>query len=260
MDFLNIECFGLYECNRLKSRSDFDRISETYEIELYNCDCEMAINGIEYKIGRGSVVLTRPGDERVNNSFYTCDAIHFTTEDSGLKEFIDKIPVVINVYDYDFHYSFFKNVYRHYSTVDEEDLKFYITSDILHYLCFLKRESNGLNSLNGYLSPSIYKCIDFINNNYASKISLDDIAMEANISVSYMHKLFKKSFNVTPFEYLTEMRIQKAKYLLIATKMKISDISEKTGFESSTNFHITFKAKVGMAPGTFRKTASKNFL
>lgn len=260
MDILNIESVGLYKCNSLISKSDYARTSEAYEIELYNSDCEMIINGIEYKVGRGSIVLTRPGDERVNYSFYTCDAVHFTTQDPALKEFIEKIPIVINVYDYDYHYGFFKRIYKHYSSVDEVDLKFYITSDILYYLCFLRHESNGLNSLNGYISPSLYKCVNYIKNNYSEKISLDDVAGKSNVSVSYMHKLFKKTFNKTPLEYLTEIRIQKAKYLLIATNMKISDISEKTGFESSTNFYITFKAKVGMSPSSFRKTAPQTFL
>lgn len=260
MDILDIESVGLYKCNRLISKSYYARTSEAYEIELYNCDCEMVINGIEYKVGRGSIVLTRPGDERMNYSFYTCDAVHFTTQDTALKEFIEKIPVVINVYDYDYHYSFFKNVYKHYSTVDEKELNFYMTSDILHYLCFLKRESNGLSSLNGYIIPSLNKCVDYIKNNYDSKICLDDIASKANVSVSYMHKLFKKSFNKTPLEYLTEMRIQKAKYLLVSTNMKIVDISEKTGFESTANFYIAFKAKVGMSPSSFRKATPQTLL
>ena len=51
MDILNIESVGLYKCNRLISKSDYARTSEAYEIELYNGDCEMIINGIEYKVG-----------------------------------------------------------------------------------------------------------------------------------------------------------------------------------------------------------------
>ena len=221
---------------------------------------QMIINGIKYKVGRGSVVLTHPGDNRINYSFYTCDTIHFTTDEPSIIEFIKRIPTVINIYDYDFHYDFFKEVYKHYSTIDEDDLSFFMASDILQYLCFLKKESNDLNSSYGYINPSLRRCVDYIKSNYSNKLCLDEIAEAANISVSYMHKLFKKTFNKTPLEYITEIRIQKAKYLLVSTRLKISNISEKVGFDSITNFYITFKANTGISPGTFRKNTPKKVL
>lgn len=260
MEILNITSLGFYKCNRLKRKNDFVRVSESYEIELYDCNCEMIINGIKYKVGRGSVVLTHPGDNRINYSFYTCDTIHFTTVEPSIIEFIERIPTVINIYDYDFHYNFFKEVYKHYSTIDNDDLSIFMASDILRYLCFLKKESNDLNSLYGYINPSLRRCVDYIKSNYSNKLCLDDIAEAANISVSYMHKLFKKTFNKTPLEYLTEIRIQKAKYLLVSTRLKISNISEKVGFDSITNFHIRFKSNTGISPGTFRKNTPKKVL
>lgn len=255
MGILEITSVGLYKCNMLlkKKGSVFERTSEAYEIELYDNDYKISINNFEYSVGRGSVVLTKPNDYRVNNTFYSCDAIHFTTDEPSIIEFIDKMPTIINVYDYNFHIGFFKEVYRHYVSIDKAYVDFYLASDVMRYLCFLKNESNELNSIKGNISPSLYDCIDYIKKNYSEKISLEDIANSARISVSYMHRLFKNVFIKTPLEYVTEVRIQKAKYLLISTKLRIADIADKTGFESPTNFHITFKAKTGISPGKYRK-------
>ena len=48
MEILNITSLGSYKCNRLKRKNDFVRVSESYEIELYDCNCEMIINGINH--------------------------------------------------------------------------------------------------------------------------------------------------------------------------------------------------------------------
>ncbi len=86
-----------------------------------------------------------------------------------------------------------------------------------------------------------------------SDISLERIAGQIQMSVSYFSLEFKKTVGKTYIEFLTELRIRRAKELLLGTALKISEISEMVGYENSTYFNYLFKQNTGYTPGQFRR-------
>lgn len=82
------------------------------------------------------------------------------------------------------------------------------------------------------------------------------LANEMRISEVYFRRLFKKSFGVTPKQFILEIRIKKAKQLLGSNEKNITEISELCGFSSVYHFCRAFKEKTGLTPSEFRKTAS----
>lgn len=92
----------------------------------------------------------------------------------------------------------------------------------------------------------------FIDDHYASPIDLDKLSDEACFSKYHFLRLFKKTYNKTPYQYLSEIRIQKAKEKLKLEGMKVSEVCEEVGFESKTSFQQKFKEYTGETPAVFR--------
>ena len=68
-----------------------------------------------------------------------------------------------------------------------------------------------------------------------------------------MTRCFKEYTGFSPHEYLTQLRVYNAKYLLKATDLSIEDISQQTGFSDSVYFIQVFKKIEGITPSKFRK-------
>ena len=99
----------------------------------------------------------------------------------------------------------------------------------------------------------IHKAIVFIKQNYADKITLQDVADHVFLSPSYFSKLFKDEVGQTPSSFITAVRIDISKKLLRDGSVRIIDIAAMCGFESQSYFSQVFKKAEGCAPGHYRK-------
>lgn len=105
-----------------------------------------------------------------------------------------------------------------------------------------------------YQDPDrIQTMLSYIHQNYAEKITLEDIAASASISKRECTRCFRKSIQKTPIDYLLEYRIEKAESLLTGTSDSITDIALRTGFSNNAYFGKLFKAQKGLTPGAYRK-------
>jgi len=84
-------------------------------------------------------------------------------------------------------------------------------------------------------------------------LDLEKIADAACFSRYHFLRLFKKTYNKTPHQYLTEQRIERAKSLMADSNLTITDICFAIGFESVGSFSILFKKRVGCPPLEFRE-------
>ena len=99
----------------------------------------------------------------------------------------------------------------------------------------------------------IYKAVDYIKRNYASKITLQKIAAHLFISQQHFCRIFKEETGQTPGAYITFVRIEESKKLLRSSAVNIVDIPELVGFESQSYFTKIFKKETGFTPGRFRR-------
>lgn len=98
----------------------------------------------------------------------------------------------------------------------------------------------------------MYKAEEFIKANYQEKIGLCEISAHVGLSPSFFQKLFKGFFEVTPTQYLLNIRISQAKYQIASTKKNFSTIAKDCGFESQTYFNYVFKNTCNMTPKEYR--------
>ena len=98
----------------------------------------------------------------------------------------------------------------------------------------------------------IKKAVAFLEERYQEDITLDDIAKEVNRSPYHLLRLFKSETGKTPFDFLTDIKIQHAKKLLGNNKFNISEISNLCGFSNASHFSVVFKKKTGFTPSEFK--------
>ena len=101
------------------------------------------------------------------------------------------------------------------------------------------------------------KMLSFIQDNYAGKITLEDIAASGNVSRSTCSNIFKKYVNDSPVIYLIKFRILRSVELLENTDKSISEIAYDTGFWGMSYFSETFRKHNGCTPSEYRANLIK---
>jgi two-component system response regulator YesN len=130
---------------------------------------------------------------------------------------------------------------------------------------FLKNLQQVLTSLaeaihirSDYHSSQILnQAITYIKENFTEKtLSLDEVAARACMSSCYFAVIFKQESGRTFNRFLTDLRINKAKDLILYTDLKSYEIGPKVGYDNPSYFSTVFKKATGMSPSEYRKTYS----
>lgn len=104
--------------------------------------------------------------------------------------------------------------------------------------------------------PRLSVAKDFIHNNRGRMLSGDDVAKECCISRKQLDRIFKSYTGKTVHDYLTSVRVEYAKQLLLGEK-SVKEICYALGFENESGFVSFFKRHFGMPPGAYRKENNK---
>jgi AraC family transcriptional regulator len=105
---------------------------------------------------------------------------------------------------------------------------------------------------NGLSERQTRQVVEYINEHLHQDIKLADLAALLNISQSHLSHMFKQSIGITPYQYLLQQRIERAKQLLKESDRSIMDIALLCGFNSHSHLSKQFRQMTGMAPKTYR--------
>ena len=114
------------------------------------------------------------------------------------------------------------------------------------------------HSGNRLIDYYMHETMVFIEQNYMSNISIEDIANNINLNRSYFGKIFKRETGKTPQSFLLNYRMIKACEYLKKTKMHIADISQSVGYDNQLHFSRAFKNIYGLSPMQWRKANREN--
>lgn len=101
-------------------------------------------------------------------------------------------------------------------------------------------------------APTRSKIIEFLEDGMDSEITLEMLAQQAKMSVGGFIKAFRAAFYTTPYQYLLDRRIERAKSLLLDTTRTVTEISAMVGFSTPNHFATAFRRRVGTSPRNFR--------
>ena len=100
----------------------------------------------------------------------------------------------------------------------------------------------------------VRRVIDFMTEHVDQDISIDDLASVACLSPFHFIRMFQKSVGRTPSRYLSELRLERAKTLLVLGKAPLVDIALSCCFSSQSNFTRAFRRATGVTPNEYRLT------
>lgn len=233
-----------------------------YELEyIIKSDGAMRLNNQIYPLAPGDLIFRRPGQRTQGIMPYSCYLICFDLTGSSGKSlerydfdhqtefqpdyhnpFLAQIPALLHPHSPAIYASLFERIMT-------ERIDYHAGSDLLIKSLILRILYEIHQDLTGFPSTlpasphygRLQRCLDFIQANLATRISLQDMARVANLSPTYFHKIFCNAFETTPGAYLTQLRLKKARTLLARTSEPIHRISECCGFETTAYFSSVFK-------------------
>ncbi|WP_112179391.1 MULTISPECIES: AraC family transcriptional regulator [Paraliobacillus] len=120
--------------------------------------------------------------------------------------------------------------------------------------------NNDFLMTNESTTRSFEQSIKHIQNMYHSELRLDKLSRLAGMHSTYFSSQFKKKIGKGPIEYITDLRMNRAKELMLFSNDKIRDIARMVGYNDEFYFSRRFKAKQGMAPTVYIKNIRRNIV
>lgn len=117
--------------------------------------------------------------------------------------------------------------------------------------------SNKINEK--HVHAKVSKVIDYINDYYQQDLALVEVAEKFETNPSYLSDIFSRFAGVTFSQYISNVRIEKAKQLLHYTNYNINTISLRTGFKDYHHFVRSFKRIVQLTPTEYRAQVRKDY-
>ena len=113
--------------------------------------------------------------------------------------------------------------------------------------------------LKGNTSNKVVEKIQkYLQENFRNKISIKEIEKVVYLSRNQIINIFKETFGITPYKYITELRLLEACELLLSTNRSLSTIANNVGYNDYSIFYKAFYSKFKISPQEYRKITDKN--
>ncbi|WP_028611686.1 helix-turn-helix domain-containing protein [Paenibacillus harenae] len=141
-------------------------------------------------------------------------------------------------------------MYPGLSTMHADDIR-------QHFLCLLDNINRGIEQkLTSKPSVMVSKMVDYMERHYKDNIGVKEIADSVGASIYSANQWFKQESSQTVFDYLTKMRLEKAKCLLETTDYKVFEIALMVGYQNENSFIRAFRNYTKITPGKYRELGS----
>jgi len=152
------------------------------------------------------------------------------------------------------------NLFMEESLLRQQGYRFILQSLDTHLaVCLLRIAKKTPLSFNYKFGEkaNIARAIEFIRVNFDKDFSLKDVSGVANLSPYHFIRVFKGQTGKTPYEFLMDFKIEKARELLTAGKLTVTEVCYQCGFNNRSHFASAFKRRVGITPTSYRNTVSR---
>jgi AraC-like DNA-binding protein len=103
------------------------------------------------------------------------------------------------------------------------------------------------------IEKAVERAITTMRTNFADDVTIDDLARAAMFSKFHFTRVFRRTTGVSPGRFLSAVRLQEAKRLLVSTSLSIAEVSREVGYHSVGTFSTRFARSVGLSPTAYRQ-------
>jgi AraC-like DNA-binding protein len=228
-------------------------------------DGVLSVNGTEYPLHVGTVYYF-PLRSRIQLSYTSKKPMRFysihyvykliiwdgvTAVCQDPQENSMPLPIVTHMPDAESLLLKFKNLYDLW----QEKKADYEWHARLHFLNIINEvwRVNSERSEGDPVRRAISRSIDYIKQHYSEPLEREKLADKAAMSRSYFSVMFKKVTGFTPTQYITRVRLDAAKKLLLNSDMTVAEVAREVGFQDPLYFARVFSNYAGMPPREYRK-------
>ena len=137
--------------------------------------------------------------------------------------------------------------------IKDEMNSFFLASGYAYQFMMNLYETLNAETKKHSTSDIVQNCVNLIQTEYMNPLSLDYLAGECDVSVSYLSRLFRQALQISPIQYLNQHRIEIACSLLLRGNMRVEDVAHEVGFPDHNYFIKAFKKVMGASPRAYRE-------
>ena len=134
----------------------------------------------------------------------------------------------------------------------------YIASLFNIILLLVSRQQQESEKTTTSIPEEIEAAVAYFNENYNTKVSVDDYAESLHISTNWFIRNFKQYMKISPAQYILSLRMVNAQSLLENTEYNIGEIAEIVGYDNPLYFSRVFKKEYGVSPAQYRKNLEES--
>ena len=134
----------------------------------------------------------------------------------------------------------------------------YIASLFNIILLLVSRQQQKSEKTTTSIPEEIEAAVAYFNENYNTKVSVDDYAESLHISTNWFIRNFKQYMKISPAQYILSLRMVNAQSLLENTEYNIGEIAEIVGYDNPLYFSRVFKKEYGVSPAQYRKNLEES--
>jgi len=245
------------------------RVVYDYEFEYYlRSDGGIIVDGTYIPYSAGDISLRKPGQVVQGMPPYCCYILcvdmlgnqtrspgyNFGTPDEAQARYdnslLNNLPNKLTLRKKDMAQKLFETIYRAHGAGG--DLMYFSEKSSLYYLLQeIFHEAYAFRATGS--TRKISAAVQTIRENYADALSVESLITESGLSRAFFHSRFREETGLTPNEFITRLRIEKAQNLLSVTKSEIGDIGALCGYLDRAYFARVFRRQTGLSPSEFRE-------
>lgn len=250
-----------YTCGIFDSSHSFPNVSVTrerlvscYEIELYveNGGITYA-DGIPHQIRKGHVLCVKPGSVRYSELPLKTYYLKIAARVDSLRPILERLGTWFSVNDHEYGRQLILSMLEARAVGNS----LLCHARLLEFLSWLAAENDRAARLGGIerrkSREAISLAMEYMENHFRERCTLEDIAAHVHLSPVYFHGIFRTAVGKTPYEYVTRLRVEEAKRLLLTAGLSMVEVSEACGFSTQSYFNHVFRARVGITPKDYRR-------
>ena len=239
-----------------------NRKTSMFEIEIpIEAGGYSVVDEDKTKIEPNLIICAKPGQIRHTELPFRCYFVHLMIDEGLVFDTLNRLPNHFSTSRPEKYIKLFEDMYKFFESGVESDLLM-LQSLILKLVYMIDRDAEKIRaegSKKGGKDLLTEKAIRFIEDNFTSKICLEDIAAHVSLSSIHFHHRFRNATGKTPHDYVLDKRIKKAENMLVTTNMSVSQIAYECGFSSQAYFTYSFKKHKGMSPREYTKKVYERY-